>query len=158
MDKRAAADFLGVSVRTLERLAASGKLTKRRGRGKTRPSVAFDESELQALKEELDQASPQRVFRRLNTEKPKDAIGFRLDPSYVQRLEAEGAKTGMSTGEFARHLVIKGLESSDARESAMQIQALRSNLGEMFYLILVQKLGASEEEAERIVASMAEGT
>src|ERR1019366_2670942 len=105
MEKEQAAEFLGVSIRTLERLASAGKLTKGRARKKTRPIVVFDKGELERLKSELQSARPAEVFGRPNTPKPKDAIGFRLDPFYVTRLEEEGAKTGMSAGDYARQKI-----------------------------------------------------
>ena len=135
-------------MRTLERLVASGKLKKGRGKGKTRPVVIFDKGDVERLKEELQSTRPDEVFRRLNTPRPKDAIGFRLDPFYVRRLEEEGAKRDMSPADFARRLVVRGLEVGD------ELASLRKSLGSMFYLILVSKLGASETEAEEIVRNI----
>lgn len=148
MDKRQAADFLGVSTRTIERLVASGRLIQKRQKGKTRPIGVFSETDLKRLKIELDRARPEEVFGRPNTPKPKDAVGFRIDPHYLRRLEEEGQKLGLSAGEFARRLVVRGLETDD------QIAALRKALGSMFYLILVTKMGASEAEAEEIVRNI----
>lgn len=154
MEKSQAAEFLGVSVRTLERLAASGKLKQGKALKKTRPVVVYDEGELTRLKEELQATRPAEVFRRLNTPKPADAIGFRLDPFYVKRLAEEGEKHGLSAGEFARRLVIRGLEGQG---SDQDFKTLRSNLADMFYIILVTKLGTSEAEATEVIKSLAGG-
>lgn len=151
MDKEQAADYLGVSVRTLERFAAAGKLTKGRAKGKTRPVVIFDKKEVERLKKELQSARPVEVFGRPNTPRPKDAIGFRLDPFYIKKLEEEGAKRDLGAAEYARRLVVRGLEVGD------ELGALRKSLGSMFYLILVSKLGASEAEAEEIVRNIEGG-
>lgn len=150
MDKRQAAAFLGVSTRTIERLVARGKLVQKREKGKTRPVAVFLEADLERAKLELDRERPEEVFGRPNTPKPRDAVGFRIDPHYLKRLEEEGKKRGLSAGEYARHLVVRGLETDD------QIAALRKALGSMFYLILVTKMGASEAEAEEIVRNIEE--
>lgn len=154
MEKTAAAEFLGVSTRTLERLSKAGRLTAGRARKKTRPVVVYDQQELERLKVELQAGRPAEVFRRLNTEKPRDAIGFRLDPFYVQRLTEAGEKEGLSASEFARRLVIRGVEDQAAGRMTEEISALRNALTEMFYLVLVTKLGASETEATEIVRSI----
>jgi hypothetical protein len=154
MEKREAAEFLGVSMRTLERIAASGKLKQGKALKKTRPVVVYDEGELAKLKEELQATRPAEVFRRLNTPKPADAIGFRLDPFYIKRLTEEGEKNGMSAGEYARRLVIRGLEGQG---SDQDFKTLRSNLADMFYIILVSKMGVSEAEANEVIKSLAGG-
>lgn len=154
MEKSQAAEFLGVSVRTLERFAASGRLTKGRALKKTRPVVVYDMAELERLREELNEARPTEVFRRLNTPKPRDAIGFRLDPFYIKKLEEEGARIGMSAGEVARRMVIRSIEQIDSKDG---VEALRKNLSDMFYLVLVNRLGASESEATQIVATLEKG-
>ncbi len=155
MDKEQAAEYLGVSVRTLERLTASGKLKKGQAKGKTRPVVVYEKSELERVRKELEKSRPVEVFGRPNTPKPADAIGFRLDPFYVKKLEEAGAIHGMSAGEYARRLVIRGLEGQSAEAD---VKLLKKSLSDMFYIILVTKLGASEGEALDIVKSLTEGT
>lgn len=54
MNKSQAAEYLGVSVRAVERYAAAGKLAARYERGKTGQVLAFDESELARFKAELE--------------------------------------------------------------------------------------------------------
>lgn len=55
MNKETAAEFLGVSVRTLQRFVSQGHLNPSRIRvqraGQAREELSFDESELQALKD-----------------------------------------------------------------------------------------------------------
>ncbi|MBW4677788.1 MAG: helix-turn-helix domain-containing protein [Desmonostoc geniculatum HA4340-LM1] len=55
MNKQEAADFLGVSVRALERYVQQGKISVKYEKGKTRPTANFDQSELEAFKAELNQ-------------------------------------------------------------------------------------------------------
>ncbi|BAY66913.1 hypothetical protein NIES22_70570 (plasmid) [Calothrix brevissima NIES-22] len=42
MNKQEAADYLGVSVRTLERYVQPGKISVKYEKGKTRPTANFD--------------------------------------------------------------------------------------------------------------------
>ncbi|PLZ95290.1 DNA-binding protein [Fischerella thermalis CCMEE 5268] len=55
MNKQEAAEFLGVSVRALERYVQQGRIGVRYKKGKTRPTANFDPTELEAFKEELNQ-------------------------------------------------------------------------------------------------------
>jgi excisionase family DNA binding protein len=55
MNKQQAAEFLGVSVRALERYVQQGRISVKYEKGKTRPTANFDQSELEAFKEELNQ-------------------------------------------------------------------------------------------------------
>lgn len=154
MEKQDAAEYLGVSTRTLERLVASGRLKRGRALRKTRPVAVFEEKELERLKRELDSGRPPEVFGRPNTPKPKDAIGFRLDPFYIKLLGEEGEKKGLSPSEYARKLVIQGLEEPSTEKVFAEVESLRKSLSEMFFLMLVSKLGATDHEAEEIVKSI----
>ncbi len=155
MEKKEAAEFLGVSMRTLERLAASGRLTKGRARKKTRPVVVFDPHQLAELKKALSSKTTAQELSPESFQRPLDGVGFRLDPYYLKRLGEEGERHGMSAGEYARRLVIQGLESDFAAMFAQEVRGLRGNLAEVFYLILTGKMGASEEEGEQIVRALA---
>ena len=55
MNKQEAADFLGVSVRALERYVQQGRVGGRYEKGKTRPTLVFDRAELESFKSELEQ-------------------------------------------------------------------------------------------------------
>lgn len=70
MNKKQAAEFLGVSVRALERYVQQGKLTVRYEKGKTRPTANFDQRELEAFKEELNQPTikPAVESRQITTD------------------------------------------------------------------------------------------
>lgn len=151
MNKQEAAKLLGISIRTLERLCSTGQLKKGRARHKTKPIVVFDKEEVLRLKEQLTDGVPEEVFGRPNSLPPQNAIGFRLDPYYIKRLEDEGRKHDMSSADYARRLVIRGLEVSD------ELGSLRRSLSNMFYLILVSKLGATEAEAEELVRTIEVG-
>ena len=151
MEKKEAAEFLGVSVRTLERMAAQGRLVKGRARRKTRPVVVFDRTQLESLKAELETNRPNEVFPRKNGPRPLDSIGFRLDPFYVGRLATEGKRQGLSAAEMARKLVVQGLEDTAVQEVKDELSKLRDGLGHMFYAILIKGFGMSEEAADILV-------
>lgn len=70
MNKKQAAEFLGVSIRALERYVQQGKLTVRYEKGKTRPTANFDQTELEAFKEELNQPTikPAVETRQITTD------------------------------------------------------------------------------------------
>lgn len=57
MNKEEAAEFLGCSLRTLERYMQQGKITFRYKKGKTRQVAVFDEQELERFREQLGQAT-----------------------------------------------------------------------------------------------------
>jgi hypothetical protein len=70
MNKQDAANYLGVSVRALERYVQQGKISVRYEKGKTRPTANFDQAELDAFKAELNQPSikPAIETRQISTE------------------------------------------------------------------------------------------
>ena len=152
VERQEAAEYLGVSLRTLDRLGAEGRISKGKALKKTRPVVVFDENELSKLKAEMTaDASSNKVFRRLNTP-PKDSVGFRLDPHYMSRLEAHGKASGQSPGECARTLVIRSLEDTKVEDFTKEVRNLREGLADTFYAFLTMKCDISEEEAAQFVA------
>ncbi len=54
MNKKEAAQYLGVSTRAIERYTQKGKLSVKYLSGKTRPVAVYDQEELDRLKEELE--------------------------------------------------------------------------------------------------------
>ena len=74
MNKQEAADYLGVSVRALERYVQQGKISVKYEKGKTRSTANFDPTELEAFKAELDQPTikPAIESRQITTELQPD--------------------------------------------------------------------------------------
>ncbi|MHC5861511.1 helix-turn-helix domain-containing protein [Nostoc sp.] len=70
MNKQEAADYLGVSVRALERYVQQGRISVKYEKGKTRPTANFDPMELEAFKSELNQPTVKPAFesRQITTE------------------------------------------------------------------------------------------
>lgn len=150
MDRKEAAEFLGISLRTLDRLVAKGCLTKGRALRKTKPIVVFRRDELAALKEALsNKGGTTAAFRQ--TQAPKDAVAFRIDPHYLARLTKEGAPHDMSPGEYARRLVIQSLEQEPNTQFAHELRRLRESLAAVFFALLTTSLGVPPEEARRLV-------
>jgi len=150
VNKQEAAQFLEVSTRTLERLVADGRLTKKRERGKTRPRVVFDAEELSDLKTELSSESRRT---RVSASSALETIGFRLDRHYVRRLTLIAEERSMSPGEFARHLVIQGIEGTAESRLADELKLLRRSLAETVQLFLIEKCHASPEDAADFIES-----
>ncbi len=75
MNKLQAAEFLGVSVRALERYVQQGRISVRYEKGKTRPTANFDPTELEAFKAELNQPSYKPAV---------DSGEFRQTPSNIE--------------------------------------------------------------------------
>jgi excisionase family DNA binding protein len=55
LTKQAAADFLGVTIRSIEAYAAKGKLTPAKAKGQRGDITVYDEKEVEALKREREQ-------------------------------------------------------------------------------------------------------
>ncbi len=70
MNKQEAADYLGVSVRALERYVQQGRISVKYEKGKTRSTANFDPAELEAFKVELNQPTVKPAFesRQIATE------------------------------------------------------------------------------------------
>jgi excisionase family DNA binding protein len=54
MNKKEAADYLGISIRTLQRYTAQGKIGARISRGKTGMVTDYDDEEVRRFKKELE--------------------------------------------------------------------------------------------------------
>ncbi len=67
MNKQEAAEFLGVSVRALERYVQQGRIGVTYEKGKTRPTANFEPQELEAFKEELNQPTIKPAFQSRQT-------------------------------------------------------------------------------------------
>lgn len=74
MNKQEAAEFLGVSVRALERYVQQGRIGGHYEKGKTRPTLVFDSSELEAFKAELEQKLYKPAVETSNPDNPNTAL------------------------------------------------------------------------------------
>ncbi len=125
-----AATFLGISTRTLDRYTKAGRIPSRLEKGRTRPNVVYGEEDLAALKAELDERrAPHEGAAPSPTAMQR--IGFRMEPFYIQKLQEAGARQGMSAGEYARHLLIRSLESGEREPILAAIAGLQEEINEM---------------------------
>ena len=138
-------------MRTLDRIVATGRLTKGRAPKKTRPAVTFLDEELKALRLEIENGQQIRTTDIGFRPQPKDTVAFRIDPYYSRLLGDIADRAGRSVGEEARRIVIRSLECDPSDLIAEEIRRLRESLGATFYAFLTLKLGATPEEARRFV-------
>lgn len=58
-------------------------------------------------------------------------VSFRLDEQYLERLKKEAAKYGMSTGDYARRIVIDTLEDTDKRRMEDAMREVKREIGDL---------------------------
>ena len=132
LSKKVAAEFLGVCPRSLERYTRDGRISARYERGRARKTPVYDETDLAALKAELEETAPARP-KPVMAATVADPVGFRLAAEYLNRLDEEGAKRGMGRNAYARLLVVDALERGEflrIREDMSELRSLLRLLGE----------------------------
>ena len=87
MNKQEAAEFLGVSVRALERYVQQGRIGGHYEKGKTRPTLVFDKAELEVFKAELEQKLYKPAVEPSNLDNPDTALA-RLSGNSVMQPES----------------------------------------------------------------------
>jgi excisionase family DNA binding protein len=95
MNKQEAADFLGVSVRALERYVQQQRISVKYEKGKTRPTANFNPVELEAFKAELNQPNYKPAIEPRQTPSSIESRQIAID------LEPETDKPVLYTGEVA---------------------------------------------------------
>lgn len=154
-----AAEYLGVSPRTLYRYRKAGKLAYREQKGKARPTVEYEEADLNRLRRELEE-------RRTTSKKPGPAtpprprLTFGLSQREWTELAEEAARYGLKPPEYARRLVREGLESrfqTDVRELRQELDTARSEVKRLrsetagALEAVLEYVGLSAEEAKEWV-------
>ncbi len=81
MTKQEAADYLGVTIRSIESYASKGKLTPAKAKGTRGDIAVFDEKELEKLKAEREQIQfvPRPELAAPTTASPPTALARRRD-------------------------------------------------------------------------------
>jgi excisionase family DNA binding protein len=89
MNKQEAADFLGVSVRALERYVQQGRISVKYEKGKTRPTANFDSTELEAFKIELNQPTikPAVETRQITTDQQTQTANATYQSGEITRFD-----------------------------------------------------------------------
>jgi excisionase family DNA binding protein len=115
-NKQAAADYLGVSQRAVERYTQQGKLSVQYEPGKTRPIATYDEQELKILKAELERdlfARRPTVNREPNNDNPDQSLARLSENPRIQAiariapiLEALGAGSSRPSVPISDKLIL----------------------------------------------------
>jgi excisionase family DNA binding protein len=77
MKKQEAADFLGCSIRQLERYTSENRIGVRYEKGRTRPTPVYDEGEVRAFKDELERVIHRPAIERM--ERPETGVATQND-------------------------------------------------------------------------------
>jgi hypothetical protein len=153
MTKQETAAFLGVGIRTLERYTSTKKIPARYEKTDgQRRTLVYEKDDLERFVKER-----QVTLKKAPAPSPKSdtlTISFRVDPSTLQRLQQAGEPFTMSAGEYARHLVLRGLEGGESEAIALrrEVKALKENLAEGVVALLVDAGRATPEAAQAWVA------
>lgn len=91
MKKQETADFLGCSIRQLERYTSENRIGVRYEKGRTRPTPVYDEGEVQTFKDELERVIHRPAIERM--ERPESGVATQNDAalsllSQTSQLEA----------------------------------------------------------------------
>jgi len=127
MNKREAAEYLGVSIRSLERYTEKKLLPCHYEEGRIDKRPVYDTPDLETFKQGRDARKKRQAVEAVSPDALK-RIGFRLDSHYIERLTDEGAKHNMSAGEYARRLLIGAMEDFRHQEVLAHIELLRQDL------------------------------
>jgi len=99
MNKKEAADYLGVSERAVERYTKAGRLSARYEKGKTRPVAVYAQDELRRLKGELEHPATIRPA----VEQPGPATALERIPTNPEHGWSEFVAVIAGAVEAARH-------------------------------------------------------
>lgn len=112
-----AAAYLDLTVRTLRNYRAKGRLPFREIKGKTRPLIEYQQSDLDRLKSALEKRR-QRSKKPTEGKPPLPRITFSLPGVEYEELIAEATKYGQTPSEYARHLLRTRMETKLKMETA----------------------------------------
>ncbi len=128
MNKQQAADYLGVSVRAVERYTQQGKLSVHYEPGKTRPVAVYRDEELRPLKDE--------IAANLYHQRPAVEKGNVANPEQAGDIGEVTALTRAGGNTDALALIIR--EVATATVSALRADAAAVPLADKLTLSLVE--------------------
>ena len=150
MNKQEAADFLGVSVRALERYVQQGRISVKYEKGKTRPTANFEEAELEAFREELNQPTVKPAFELRQTA-PDEYRQISSEGEYRQIATDQEQETGITVqtpgeitefGEIATvdrlASIIEGLLSKGENQPVVAIAPLAVGIADKLLLTMAE--------------------
>ena len=132
MNKQEAAQFLGVSVRTLETYVAQNRLAVRYVKGKTRPVADFESGDLERLKTEIPPIAG-RVVNAQTTQNPANLP--------ETRNSASSTSQNLATSQNGRDRALAQLAKKDAQNPIVVIEA------EHLHELLAAALAANSENS-----------
>lgn len=94
MTESEATKYLGLTARTLRNYRRSGKLAYREVKGKTRPVIEYDRSDLDTLKAQLEKRQAKSAKRAAVINPPLPRVTFGLPPSEYEELHQAAGKRG----------------------------------------------------------------
>ncbi len=158
LTKQQAAAHLSVSIRSLERYTAVGRIAARYEKGRSKPTPFYREDDLDQLKAALDEKRPTVTLR---TPVSRPIVAFRLPEHYFDQLCEDGLRHSMSPGEYARHRLIDLLEAREGHRSEVDntlllrgIEKINSDLRTaVLGLLLFGGRIESENEAREWIAT-----
>ncbi len=123
MNKTEAAEYLGCSVRQLERYTADNRIGVRMEKGRTRPTPVYDEGELEAFKSSLERVVFRPAVQRMET--PQNSAETAI------ATQGDGALSVMSQASqmeaFAR-FIVEAVQSQKPETSAPSLSDLSAKL------------------------------
>ncbi len=126
MTKAEAAEYLGCSVRQLERYTSENRIGVRYEKGRTRPTPVYDEGELEAFKSSLE-----RVVFRPAVERMESAQSAPERAGNAIATQGDGALSGLSQASqmeaFAR-FIVEAVQSQKPETSAPSLSDLSVKL------------------------------
>jgi hypothetical protein len=155
-----AAEYLGLTVRTLRNYRRRGKLSFKEVTGKTRPVIEYDQAELDRLKADFDQRRTTAAKPKRGRPNPNKRVTFGLPPEGYAELEKNAERVGVSVSDYARRVVREGLESryqqeaaelrSEVKRLSREIEQIRKDFAAGFESVL-EFTGVEPAEAKKWV-------
>ena len=143
--KQEAADFLGVTVRTLERYTKEGKIGGRYEKGKTRSVLVYDEAELQTFKTDLETKTYKPAVDQTPTNSDRDETAL---SKFVEVPQSLAPLEGLD------HLV----DALKAIRSEQEVNRLTVPIHHKLTLSLVEASALSGISRSRLRQAIKDGT
>lgn len=177
LNQQAAAKRLGITTRTLRSHTEKGLLEGRERRFKGRRQVMYSVAELDAFvarqkterarksqappKELVVSDAPEGALEGQDEAKLPSVIALRLPRHYSQRLHEQAEQRGLSDSEYARQVVIAGLEAQGNIAVAGALEEVSKRLSDQFQTASERQQQQAEarwqtqrEDMEKIAATL----
>ncbi len=126
MNKTEAAEYLGCSVRQLERYTADNRIGVRMEKGRTRPTPIYDEGELQAFKSSLERVVFRPAVERMDT--PESAAERAGNAIATQGDDALSVMSQASQMEAFARFIVEAVKAEKPETTAPSLSDLSAKL------------------------------